>query len=65
MSYTPEEKNEIRYQAALELLRFKALNVVALDGEYITIEEVNDIMCVAGMPVIVPGEIHKKELEVM
>ena len=66
MSYTPEEKNEIRYQAALELLRFKALVEMQRGGECVlTEDDINECLIVAGYPVITPGELKKKELEVI
>ena len=63
---TPETNVRI---AALNLLRFKAIREMGRDNKYsdyaLTIDDVNEIMVVAGLPVIVPGELEKKEVEVM
>lgn len=67
--YNNVENAEIRNQAALELLRFKALREIARDPEHprylLGYEDVNEILTVAGMPVIIPSEINKKEVEVI
>ena len=58
-------KNE-RLLAALELMRFKALSDIAGNTvPLLDIKDVNEILLVAGMPVIVPDEVNKKELEVI
>lgn len=59
------ETNE-RMTAALELMRFKALIDIS-EGRRPVLQEqdINEILTVAGMPVVVPGEIGKKELEVI
>lgn len=64
--YNPQEVNEIRAKAALELLRHKALIEIAEGGPcYLNQDDINEVFIVAGLPVIVPGEVDKKELEVM
>lgn len=62
------ENNNERETAALGLLRFKALVELATNPEaeaVLTFKDVNEILLVAGHPVIVPDEINKKELEVI
>ena len=59
------ENNE-RMRAALELMRFKA--VVELAGNsapILDIKDINEILITAGLPVIIPDEVNKKELEVI
>ena len=55
-----------RFLASLELLRFKSL-VDMGEGRspVLNIKDINEVLMVAGLPVIVPGELEKKELEVM
>lgn len=57
----------IRNQAALELMRFKVLKEVAEGSRYpgLTIADVNEILTVAGMPVIIPEEVNAPELKVI
>lgn len=53
-------------QASLELLKFKALTQTAERGECeLNINDVNEILVVAGMGVITPDSLNKKDLEVM
>jgi hypothetical protein len=63
---TPETNVEM---ADLKLLRFKALSEMSkggsLDEWVLSIKDVNEILCVAGMPVIMPEELNKKEVEVI
>ncbi len=63
---TPETNVKM---AALKLLRFKVLSEMSkggsLDEWVLSIKDVNEILCVAGMPVIMPEELNKKEVEVM
>ncbi len=63
---TPETNVKM---AALKLLRFKALSEMSkggsLDEWVLSIKDVNEILCVAGMPVIMPEELNKKEVEVI
>ena len=61
-----ETKTEY-YKASLELLRFKAMRQMALGKSTCTLDEndVNEILIVAGYPVITPESLTKKELEVM
>lgn len=55
--------------AALKLLRFKALSEMSkggsLDEWVLSIKDVNEVLTVAGLPVIIPEELNKKEVEVM
>lgn len=63
---TPETNVKI---AALKLLRFKALSEMSkggsLDEWVLSIKDVNEVLTVAGMPVIMPEELNKKEVEVI
>jgi len=60
---TPESNIKL---AALRLLRHKALVKLAQDRTYLLgIEDVNEILCVAGLPVIVPEELKAKEIDVI
>ena len=63
---TPETNVKL---AALKLLRFKAMREMGRDNKYsdyaLTIDDVNEILTVAGLPVIVPGELETKELKVI
>lgn len=63
---TPE--NNVK-MAALKLMRFKAMREMERDNKYsdyaLTIDDVNEILTVAGLPVIVPGELEAKELKVI
>lgn len=64
--YNAEETKEKRAEVAIELLRHKALMQIGKGGPCLLDEnDINEVLVVAGVPVIVPGEIHKKELEVM
>lgn len=57
--------NNIQH-AALKLLRHKALVKLAQDRTYLlNIEDVNEVLCVANLPLIIPEELNKKEVEVM
>ena len=60
------ENNNERLKAALELMRFKALKEIASDTmPLLDIKDINEILIVAGLKVIVPDEVNKKELEVI
>lgn len=63
---TPE--NNVK-MAALKLMRFKAMREMGRNNKYsdyaLTIDDVNEILTVAGLPVIVPGELEAKELKVI
>lgn len=60
------ETNIEKLKAAVELLRFKALVEMQRGGECVlTEDDINECLIVAGYPVITPGELNKKELEVM
>lgn len=63
MENTKEVKqmNEERMKAALELLQFKAVQLLAAEREYIAIEELNEVFIVAGFGLIKP----EKDLEVI
>ena len=64
--YNAEETREKRAEVAMELLRHKALMQIAKGGPCLLDEnDINEVLVVAGVPVIVPGEIHQKELEVI
>lgn len=53
-------------QASLELLKFKAMTQAAEGGKCeLNMNDVNEILVVAGMGVITPESLNKKELEVM
>ena len=63
---TPETNVKL---AALKLLRFKAMREMGRNDKYsnyaLTIDDVNEILTVAGLPVIVPGELETEELKVI
>lgn len=63
---TPEKNVKM---AALKLLRFKALCEISKAGSpdewILKTRDVNEILTVAGLPVITPDELNKKEVEVM
>lgn len=66
MSYTPNETKEMRASVALELLRHKVL--VDIGRGYpgiLNVQDINEILIVAGLPVIVPGEVKTKEVTVI
>lgn len=67
--FTPEEQNSIRYNAALELLRYRMLKAIENNqttyAPEIKVEELNDILLVGGLPVVVPEEVNAKELDVI
>ena len=62
MMETPETNVKL---AALNLLRFKMLTKIGAGSFYLDEQDVNEVLTVAGLPVIVPGELNKKELEVI
>ncbi len=66
MGYTDVETKEMRASVALELLRHKALLKVA-DGFcfVLDIEDVNECLVVAGVPLIMPDEVKAKEINVI
>ena len=66
MSYTPQETREHRAIVALELARHIALMKLAQNRTYVmNFEEFNNIMVVAGMPLIIPEEVNEKEIDVI
>lgn len=67
MSYTPEDFKQIRFTAALELMRFKVLCELQKDRStyVLRMEDVNEILVTAGLPVIVPDEVNAKEIAII
>ena len=66
MSYTQVETKEHRAIVALELARHIALMKVAQNRTYmLDVEEFNNIMVVAGMPLLTPAEVNAKEIDVI
>jgi hypothetical protein len=67
--FTPEEQSGVRYNAALELLRYKMLKAIEKNkSNYATelkVEELNDILLVGGLPIVVPDEVKVKEVDVI
>lgn len=65
--YNDEDSKKIRQQAALDLMKFKAMRYMCEGKTTCTLDEndVNEILCVAGMGVITPDSLNKKELEVI
>lgn len=63
---TPETNVKL---AALNLLRFKTLCELGKDGKLSTwvlrAQDVNEVLTVAGLPLIVPTELHSKEVNVI
>jgi len=61
---TPD--NNVR-AAALRLMRFKALcEMHKTNNEWVlSIQDVNEVLTVAGLPVIVPDEVQAKEVDVI
>ena len=57
--------NENRIYASLELLRFKLEKRIAKGRDYIDIEELNDVLIVAGLPVLIPEDIQNPEIKVI
>ena len=53
-----------RLFAALELLKFKA-RIAANYGDSLGIDDINDVLLVAGVGIITPDSIEKKDLEVI
>lgn len=67
MSYTPQETKEHRAIVALELLRFLMLKEIGEDRErpMIRVEKLNEVLLVAGQPLVTPAEVEEKEVEVI
>jgi hypothetical protein len=68
------EENKLSYEtpetnvkmAALKLLRHKALvNLAGGRMGALYIDDINDILVVAGLPVIVPNEVNIPELDII
>ena len=60
------EMNIWTARSALELLRYKILVQIGQGTlPMLTFEDINEVLIVANLPVIVPGEINKKKLEVV
>lgn len=66
MMDTPETNVKL---AALNLLRYKMLKSIEKnEGRYtpdIDVEELNDVLIVAGLPVVTPAEVKAKEIDVL
>lgn len=63
MMETPETNVKL---AALNLLRYKMLKEVARSMmPCLTVEELNDILIVAGLPAVTPKELEVKEIDVL
>lgn len=65
MLQTPETNTQL---AALKLMRFKTL--CEMEGKsrrefVLRVQDVNEILTVAGLPVIVPEELQAKEVDVI
>ena len=67
MSYTPQETKEHRAVVAMELLRFLMLREVGSGRHYtsIDIDTLNEVLCVAGLPLVVPEDVKEKEIDVI
>lgn len=65
--YSNVDSAAIRNQAALELMRHKMLIQLAEGKTYPSLndDDVNEILIVAGMPVIVPDEVNVPELDII
>lgn len=66
MSFSNNESKELRASVALELLRHKV--IVDLGRGYsgiMNVEDINECLVVAGMPVITPGDLKAKEVTVI
>ena len=61
---TPENNVKL---AALNAMRFMMLMQIGKGASYpcLDLDDVNIILTVAGLPVIVPGEVNKKGVEVI
>lgn len=66
MSYSDVETKELRASVALELLRHKVM--VDLGRGYsgiMNVMDINECLIVAGLPLIVPGELQAKEVTII
>lgn len=58
--------NNSNYDAAIRLLRHKALVAISKGNDpCIGIEAINEVLIVAGVPVITPKEIYAPEVDVI
>ena len=65
MMETPETNVKL---AALNLLRYKMVKEVGLTTcrmPALSVDELNDILIVAGLPVVTPKEVEAKEIDVL
>lgn len=62
-----ESTNVQNFLAAMNLLKFKAMRQMAVGKSTCTLDEndVNEILMVAGLPIITPESLKAKTLEVM
>ena len=66
MSYTAQETREHNAIIAMELMRHKALiNIAKRKYEILSEQDVNECLLVAGLPLIVPGEVEAPEVKVI
>lgn len=67
MSYTPQETREHRAVIGMDFLRFLMLKALAENNKYpeISVEELNKVLFVGGMPLVVPSEVNEPELKVI
>lgn len=64
--YIPEEKKSIRTEAAIELARHKMLMQMAKGYSFgLNEEDINEVMIVAGLPLLTPDELNAPELDVI
>jgi hypothetical protein len=69
--YSPENVKEIRGTAALELMRYKAVNNISTKAEsflpfFLNDKDINEVLVAAGMPIITVDEAQQKiELDVI
>lgn len=67
--YDAKDTQEIRGKAAIELLKYKTLK--ELDSKYCTkscmlsLDDINEVLLVAGEGVIDPDKLEEKDLEVI
>lgn len=54
-----------RLAASLDLLRFKLERELAQGFKRVDIEELNEVFIVAGLPVVVPEDVNKKDIHII